>query len=574
VTGDLTIRNGLIVDGTGSSGVLGDVAITKGRISRIGRMGRSPGVREIDATGLVVAPGFIDVHTHYDAQLCWDPTLASITQYGVTTVVMGNCGIGVAPKREGAENYLTQLLARVEGMSINALERGLSWDWSSFGQYLDFIDRPMGVNLVALVGHSPLRYFAMGEAAYERAAEPDEVARMQHELDAALDAGAWGFSSSVAGTHNDLAGRPAPSRLADWNEFEALANAVGPYPFGIIGISPESKLRGLSANDRALLQMLSLTGDASVNWNPLVHSPHIPELWRVNLSASEEAAASGARVYGVFNPAGTGGTRVDLNSLILFSHLPHWKPLTTASKADKLRALADPGSRSQLADDLVSDTSQGVLTARLRTMWNILRITTVFSTENAPCEGRLVGEIARERQQSPFDVLLDVALADDLQTVFMQEDARYDDPGSRRAFDVMARSPHVIYGGSDAGAHLDMLANESIPARALQRRVREEKIISLEEMVRRFTSAIADAIGVAGRGRLLPGLAGDVFIFDPENIGPGDAFVVHDLPGGDSRMVTTARGSHFTIVAGEVTSHDSAPTGCLSGRLLRAGRSE
>lgn len=568
MAGNVVLRGGLVVDGTGARARRGDVSIIDGRVAEVGKVEAS-GSTELDVEGLIVAPGFIDVHTHYDAQVCWDPSLGSISQYGVTTVVMGNCGIGVAPLRRDGVEYLIQLLASVEGMPTSALTEGLSWDWSSYADYLGQLDRPSGVNVVSLVGHSPLRFAVMGEAASERAATPDELELMCSELRSALRAGAWGFSSSVAHTHNDLAGRPAPSRLADLTEFEALADVLGEFPFGIVGISPESKMRGLSEADRSLLHMLSVRGGASVNWNPLVHSPLMPELSRINLDACAEVSRDGARVYGVFNPAGTGGSRVDLNTLFLFGFLPHWKGLQRLSRAEKIKAFSDPAVREQLADDLVHDTSMGVQTARLRTMWDILRITEVHTPENRRLVGRLVGDVAQETGRSPFDTFLDIAVADDLRTVFMQEDSRDDDPDSREAFAAMSSSPHVLYGGSDAGAHIDMLANESLPVRVLQSRVREHDDLELEEVVRRFTSAIADAIGLPGRGRLAPGHAGDVVVFDISEVRAGDAFVAHDLPGGAGRMSTKAHGVAYTIIDGSVVIDHGESTGSLPGRLLR-----
>jgi N-acyl-D-aspartate/D-glutamate deacylase len=560
-----------VVDGTGAPGHIADVAIRSGTITQVGRVADAGGAREIDVSGLVVGPGFIDVHTHYDAQVLWDPLIGASTQYGVTTVVMGNCGIGVAPLTPGADEYLVQLLARVEGMPTAALEQGLRWDWKSFGDYLDAIDVPMGANVISLVGHSPLRYAVMGEDAYARAAAADEIATMQQLLDEGLAAGAWGFSSSAAATHNDMAGRPAPSRLAAREEYQALADVVGRYSFGIIGMSPESKLRGLTEQDRDLLRMLSLRGRASVNWNPLLHTSSLPDLWSVNLSASDEAASAGARVYGVFNPSSTGGNRVDLDTCFLFAALPHWGRIASLPTAAKIAAFCDPIVRAGLADDIDHDSSMGMLTAKLRTMWNILRVTEVTAPANRDHVGRLVGDIARETNRTPLDTMLDIAVTDDLRTVFMQEDVRTEDATAHDAFKAMAQSPHVMFGGTDAGAHLDMLANESLPARTLEWRVRDQQSMPLEAAVHGFTGGLEDAIGLTGRGRLTVGAAGDVVVFDLDRIGAGDAHVVHDLPGGGGRLMTEAQGVEYTLVAGDIVFEHGVHSGALPGRLLRAG---
>ena len=566
----MILRGGVVVDGTGTPPRVADVAIRGGRIAEVGAVADNGGARLLDVSGLVVAPGFIDVHTHYDAQVLWDPLLGASTQYGVTTLVMGNCGIGVAPLAPAAEDYLIQLLARVEGMPVDALEKGLSWDWSTFGDYLDAFDGELGANVISLVGHSPLRYAVMGDAAYERAATGDELTAMQGMLAEALSAGAWGFSSSAAGTHNDLAGRPAPSRLATVAEYDALADVVGRHPFGIIGMSPESKLRGLTAEDRSLLQLLSRRGGASVNWNPLVHTSSLPDLWSTNLSASDEAAAAGARVFAVFNPSSTGGNRVDLDTCFLFAAFRHWSAVASLPTVDKIRAFRDPATRAKLADDLEHDTSMGMLTAKLRTMWDILRVTEAFVPENQQYVGRLVGDIGRETGRTPLDTMLDIAIADDLRTVFMQEDVRTEDDAARAAFTAMAQSPYVMFGGSDAGAHLDMLANESLPARTLQWRVHEQQSMSLEAAVRGFTGALANAIGLSDRGQLRPGMQGDVVVFDLARIDAGDAHVVHDLPGGGGRLMTEAHGVEYTIVDGDVVFEHGVHTGALPGRLLRS----
>jgi N-acyl-D-aspartate/D-glutamate deacylase len=566
----LLLRGGLIVDGTGGPGRVGDVLVVDGRIVEVGQADLAPsGVRTIEVEGMVLAPGFIDVHTHYDAQVCWDTSFSGIGQYGTTTVVMGNCGIGMAPVREGDGDYLAGLLAHIEGMPLATLQ-ALQWDWPTMRAYLDDIDRPLGANVVSLVGHSPLRRHAMGDAAFERTATDDELHTMQHQLRDALAAGAWGFSSSVAGTHVDLNGRPAPSRLADKREFTALASVLGEFPFGIVGISPESKLRGLNPDDRELLTMLSLVGGASVNWNPLVYSPHYPDVWRSNLAASADAASAGGRVYAVFNPTGTGGTRVDLRTLFLFSFLPEWAKIARLPHRERVTAFSDAEVRDALDADLTNDTSMGVLTAQLRTMWDVLRVTVVRAGANREYVGRLVGDIARERNQRPLDTMLDIAVADDLETVFMQEDVRRTDDQAAEAFRQMADSPYVLYGGSDAGAHSDILANESLAARAFQWRVREEGSLGLEETVRRFTSAIAAAIGLDGRGLLQPGFAGDIAVFDPERINAGDAFVVSDLPGGGERMMTKSVGVEYTIIDGMIAFDHGEPTSARPGRLLRA----
>ena len=565
----VSIRGGTIVDGTGQAQFRGDVLIRDGRIAAVGQLDERAD-KQLDASGMIVAPGIIDVHTHYDATVFWDPLVTSSSQYGVTTVVMGNCGIGLAPVQPDGVEYLIQLLARVEGMPVRALTDGVPWNWGDFGSYLDAVDQPLGLNVISLVGHAPLRHSVMGAASYERAATAEEIARMQQGLRSGLERGAWGFSSSAAPTHNDLAGRPTPSRLAGRSEFEGLADVVGEFHFGIIGMSPGSKLRGLSQEDRSLLQMLSLRGGASVNWNPLIYSPEIPDLWQVNLSASEEAAAVGARVYAVSSPSSMGGMRIDLQTMIRLDALPRWKPLAQMSADEKIRVLSDPEHRVLLAADLADDASNGLLTTSLRKTLRNLRVNQVYAAENEPYLGRLVGEIALESGRTPMEVVLDIGIADGLRTMFMEQIVREEDEDSNAAHRAIAKSPYVLYGGTDAGAHVDILAHESLWIETLRWRVLEDGSLGLEELIRRNSSAIADAIGLAGRGRLVPGQAADVVVFDLDQIDAGDAYLAHDLPGGGERMMTDPHGVRYTLAGGEVTFDDGKPTGALPGRVLRS----
>jgi N-acyl-D-aspartate/D-glutamate deacylase len=317
--------------------------------------------------------------------------------------------------------------------------------------------------------------------------------------------------------------------------------------------------------------MLSVVGGAAVNWNPMVYTGALPDLWKTNLSASAEAADAGGRVYAVWNPGSNGGTRVDLKTCFLFMALPHWREVATRPLGEKVEAFGDPAVRRVLAHDLEHDQSLGALTARLRTMWDVLRVTEAKSSSNQAYVGRTVAEIARDSGRTPLDAMLDIAVADDLETVFMQDDARAETDGFREAFAALAGSPYVLFGGTDAGAHLDMLSNESLYARTIQRRVRDEGVLTLEEVIRRFTGGLADAIGLRDRGRIAPGQAADLAVFDLARIGAGDTRLARDLPGGCERLVTEARGVHHVIVNGEILLSGNEATGARPGRLLRSG---
>jgi N-acyl-D-aspartate/D-glutamate deacylase len=426
----------------------------------------------------------------------------------------------------------------------------------------------VGVNYLAQVGHSSLRRYAMGDAAFERAATEDEVATMRDYLSQALQAGARGFSTSTSPTHNDSFGRPVPSRLAEPGEFIALSSALKEIPHPLIGISPGSKFVGINAEERSMMIEMALASGALVHWNPLVYSEAYPDLHTRTLELSDEARAAGGRVVGVYNPGPPGPTRVDLRSGFLFESLPHWKEVLRLSVDERCVALMDGEVRRGLRADFDDDTKMGHLTARLRKMWPVLTVATVSSAENERYLGRTVGAIAAEEGSDPLDTMLDLAVRDHLDTVFMNDDAAPSDPAANEAMLTLAHHQDVVFGGSDAGAHLDFMSNEPLPSRALALRVREQGILSLEEVVHGFTGRLADTFGLTGRGVLAPGMAADVCVFDLEQIGAEMPHMVDDLPARSVRFVSEPRGIHQTIVNGVVVSEEGRSTGALPGQLL------
>jgi N-acyl-D-aspartate/D-glutamate deacylase len=483
-------------------------------------------------------------------------------------VVAGNCGFTVAPVAPGDGDFIIQMLARVEGMPAEALREGLSWDWESFGEYLERLRQRVAVNYLAQVGHSSLRRYAMGDAAFERSATANEVGAMHRCLRQALQAGARGFTTSTSPTHHDSFGRPVPSRLAERNEFIALASALDDTPHPLIGISPGSKFVGINAEERSMMIEMAVVSGALVHWNPLVYSDAYPDLHTRTLELSAEARAAGGRVVGVYNPGPPGPTRVDLRSGFLFESLPHWKEVLRLSVDERCQAFTDPEVRRGLRADFEDDTRMGHLTARLRKMWPVLTIATVSSPENEKYLGRTVGVIAAEEGSDPLDTMLDLAVRDRLDTVFMNDDAAPSDPAANEAMLTLAHHDDVVFGGSDAGAHLDFMSNEPLPSRALALRVREQGLLSLEEVVRGFTGRLAETFGLAGRGVLVPGAAADVCVFDLDQIGAEMPHMVDDLPARSVRFVTEPRGIYQTIVNGVVVSEEGHSTGALPGQLL------
>ena len=568
MTFDLLVRDGHVVDGSGRSGFQADVAVSNGKVVAVEPGISGTATRVIDAEGRIVAPGFIDIHTHFDAQVLWDPPLASTVRHGITSVVAGNCGFTVSPVSPGDGDFIIQMLARVEGMPADALKTGLNWEWESFGEYVDRLRSRVGVNYLPQIGHSTLRRYAMGDAAFERAATDEEVATMRRLLVEAVRAGARGFSTSTSATHNDSFGRPVPSRLAEKEEFLSLAEALRGSRHPLIGISPGSKFVGINADERSLMVEMATRSGAVVHWNPLVYSAAYPDLHARTLEVSDEARAAGARVVGVYNPGPPGPTRVDLRSGFLFESLPHWKEILRLSIDERCEAMKQAEVRRNLKADFDDDSTMGHLTAHLRQMWPVLTVATVSSEANRKYLGRTVGSIAAEEGSDPMDTMLDIAVRDHLDTVFMNDNVTPSDAAANEAMQALTHHPDVVFGGSDAGAHLDFMSNEPLPSRALALRVREQGVLSLEEVVHGFTGRLAEVFGLEGRGVLAPGMAADICVFDLEEIGAGMPYMVNDLPAKSERFVTEPLGIYQTIVNGVIVSDEGEATGTLAGQVL------
>lgn len=568
MTFDLLVRDGHVVDGTGKAGYRADVAVSDGKIVAVEPGISGTATRVIDADGRIVAPGFIDIHTHFDAQVLWDPPLTSTVRHGITSVVAGNCGFTVSPVNPGDGDFIIQMLARVEGMPADALKTGLNWEWESFGEYVDRLRNRVGVNYLPQIGHSTLRRYAMGDAAFERAATEDEIATMRGLLVEAVRGGARGFSTSTSPTHNDSFGRPVPSRLAEKEEFLSLAEALRGSRHPLIGISPGSKFVGINPDERSLMVEMATRSGAVVHWNPLVYSKAYPDLHARTLEVSDEARTAGARVVGVYNPGPPGPTRVDLRSGFLFESLPHWKEILRLSIDERCEALQRAEVRRDLKADFDDDSTMGHLTAHLRQMWPVLTVATVSSEANRKYVGRTVGSIAAEEGSDPMDTMIDLAVRDHLDTVFMNDNVTPSDPAANEAMQQLTHHADVVFGGSDAGAHLDFMSNEPLPSRALALRVREQGVLSLEEVVHGFTGRLAEVFGLEGRGVLAPGLAADICVFDIDTIGAGMPYMVNDLPAKSERFVTEPIGIYQTIVNGVVVSDEGEATGALAGQVL------
>lgn len=558
---DVKIEGGSVVDGTGTARQQADIGIKDGRVVAIGDVDESAS-RTIDASGLVVAPGFVDIHTHYDAQAFWDPALTPSPLHGVTTIVGGNCGFTIAPLAESEADYLMRMLSRVEGMPLESLAEGVPWNWESFGEYLDRLDGTLAVNAGFLVGHSALRRVVMSDAAVGSEATPDQLEKMSALLAESLAAGGLGFSSSQAPTHNDGGGEPVPSRSATREELVALARVVGDHPGTTLEFIPT--VGPFSDDHIALMADMSAAANRPLNWNVLVVGAGT-DTYRAQLEASDRASEQGGRVLALTVPS-VMQLHLNFRSGFLFDALPGWSPTMALPDDEKLRALADPDVRARLREGAESDT--GLFRAMLR--WDRLRIGETFAPENDGLAGRTVAEIATERGADPFDAMLDVVVADGLRTVLMPP-ARGDDPESWRLRSEIWRDPRVVVGASDAGAHLDMLATFNYST-SLLAASRTHELLPLEEAVHLLTDVQARLYGVRERGRIAEGWYADIVVFDEARVAPEPVHTRHDLPGGAGRLYAEADGIEHVLVNGTEIVRRGELTGDRPGRLLRSGR--
>ena len=561
------IEGGTVVDGTGGPARPADVCIDGDRIASIGTdlaKRFAPDV-VIDAHGQIVAPGFIDLHTHYDAQLFWDPDASPSPLHGVTTVLGGNCGFSLAPCGPEDVDYLSRMMARVEGMPLAALRAGLTWDWTSFGDWLGRLDGNLGVNAGFLVGHSTLRRLVMGSRAVGTAATENDLVAMEAALDAALSDGALGWSTSQVHTHNDGDGQPVPSRAASWAELERLARVVSHHPGTTVELIVAGCLNGFSDEDIDLLSAISMLADRPVNWNVLGVSAANPEGVWSQLAASTEAAERGATLVALTLPH-TMQIRLSFEHGAILDGLPGWRELFALAPAQRMAALSDPTTRKALDEGAQSEAA-GIL--RHLAVWSRLVVEETFAEENAGLEGQSVGAIAKRRGVSPFDALADIVVADELRTGLRPPIPESEEDWALRA-QVWA-DPRAIVGGSDAGAHLDTMCGAIYSTALLGDGVRKRSLLSWTAAIRQLTDIPARLYGLRDRGRLVAGAYADVVVFDPTTIGHGAVRTKDDLPGGASRLYAEAEGITHVLVNGVEIVRDGRFSGARPGTCLRAG---
>jgi N-acyl-D-aspartate/D-glutamate deacylase len=554
---DLVIKNGMLVDGTGAPARRADVAITGGKIAEIGRVTEGAAT-VIDAADLVVAPGFIDPHTHYDAQICWDGAVTPSSWHGVTSVIMGNCGVGIAPCRPKAREVAMRDLVNVEAIPFDVLNMGITWDWETFPDFLEAAARRgPSLNLGFLAPLTPFRHYVMGEASMERAATPDEAAQIKALLGEAIDAGAFGFSTTILNQHMGFQGRPLACRNASRDELKAYANALKERGKGAIEIALTRKIAVMDDEEYDLLDFLLRESGQHVTFLALFDRDDIPEAVRDTLRKAAPLIARGARPQTSPLPL----TRdINMRNPFSFAAFPSWnRVFVDKSKPAQAAVYADPAFRNQFREELKRPMAFG--------NWERINVHEVQSPALKALEGRSIADIAREQGKDGVDAFLDLTLQDDLDVEFTM--ASFNTRVDRMTEILNDKSVLVALG--DGGAHVDMLCDAGYPTYLLGTWVRERQALTLEEGVRRLTSDPAEVFGIRDRGRLAPGLAADVAIFDAARIGSTNRGERRfDLPGGAKRMVMPSRGVEYTVVNGAVTWANGKLTGAAAGQVLRS----
>lgn len=563
---DLIIRGGTLVDGTGTPPRRADIGIRDGRVVAVGVVS-GEAAEVVDATGLMVTPGFIDPHTHYDAQLLWDPTASPSSVHGVTTVMGGNCGFTLAPLLPGDADYLRKMMSKVEGMPLAALENGTDWSWETFADYLGRLEGNISVNAGFLVGHCAIRRYVMGPEAVGAEAEPAQVAAMRAELAKAIEAGALGFSFTNSTSHSDGDGEPVASRWATHDELIALCEEVGRHEGTTLeGIVPGC-LDRFADDEIELLGRMSAAANRPMNWNVLTVDSREPDRVPRQISAFDRARELGGKVVALTMPVQVPMNMSFLNFCGLWL-LPGWQQILGVPVPERMKRLRDPDTRLAM---LESSLSQAAGVFRRLADWGDYVIGDTYSEANAGLSGRIVRDIARERGQSSFGTLLDIVLADDLQTILWPT-PQDDDDESWRMRAALWQDDRAIIGGSDAGAHLDRMCGAPYPTRWLADCLRGRQLVPVEHAVKMMTSAPAKLFGLTDRGEVREGAHADLVIFDPNDIGSEDARLVTDLPGDSSRLTAGSYGVKRVVVNGVTIVENGVANGRRPGTVLKSGR--
>ena len=554
---DILIKNGALIDGTGTAARHGSVAITDGKIVEVGEID-SPANQVIDAEGAVVAPGFIDPHTHYDAQICWDGAVTPSSWHGVTSVVVGNCGVGIAPCKLESREIAMHDLVNVEAIPYDVLEEGITWDWETFPEYMNAAERrEPTLNLAFLAPLTPFRHYVMGTESLDRAATPEETRDIQTLLGQAMDAGAFGFSSTILNQHLGFQGRPLACRNASRDELKAYANILKTRGKGAIEVALTRQIGVLEEEQCELLDFLLDHSGRPVTFIALFDRDDISEAVRDTLRRAAPMIKKGARPQTSPLPL----TReINMRNPFSFAAFPSWKRLfEDTTEQAQITVYKDQAFRDQFREELKNPLAFG--------NWERITLHEVQANSLKHLEGLTVAEMANAQGKDTVDTLLDTVVADNLCCEFTM--ASFNTRVDRMA--ELLNDPSILIGLGDGGAHVDMLCDCGYPTYLLGTWVREREVLSIEQAVRRLTSDPADFFGISDRGRLQPGLAADIVIFDPNTVGSGNRGERrYDLPGGGKRMVMPSQGVLYTLVNGHVVYADGTIVGSGSGQILRS----
>jgi N-acyl-D-amino-acid deacylase len=553
---DLIIKNGTVIDGTGAFRRRADIAVKHGKVAEIGKVTEGA-AQTIDASDLIVSPGFVDPHTHYDAQICWDPLVSCTSWHGVTTVVMGNCGVGIAPCKPAAREVAAWDLVNVEAIPFEALAKGISWEWETFPEFITAAERRgAGINLAFLAPLTPFRHYVLGDESMEREATPNETARVAALLREAVDAGAFGFSTTTLPQHIGYQGRPLACRLASTDELKAYANVLRDAGRGAIEVALTRRAGRMSEDEEGLLEFLLDESERPVTWLAMASRPDNPEASADTLRRLEPLIKRGGVPQVLCKPF---VIQMDLRNPFSFADMELWGPVFNQPLERQKEFYRNLEFRGAFREELKRPhLFQG--------RWNRVEVLEVASLALKQYERKTVAEVADQRHQDPLDTFFDLALEDDLNIQYTMQ--QYHEEGIQR----LISDPRTMIGLSDGGAHVNMLCDAGYCTYLLGTWVRERQAMTLEHAIKRITSEPADFFGIKDRGRLKVGLPADVAIFDERKIGSAKrARMQHDLPGGGRRLVMPAEGVEYTIVNGDILYEHGHHSGYLPGQVLRSG---
>ena len=558
---DVLIKNGKVIDGSGMPAFAGDVAVKDGKIAEIGKLSGAAD-QVVDAAGQVIAPGFIDNHCHYDAQVTWDPMCSFSCDHGATSVVIGNCSLSLAPVKKGREQRMAEFLSYVEAIPMEVLNT-IEVDWETFPQYMEKLDKNLGVNVGTLIGHTAVRYYVMGDACQVRAATDAELQQMQNVVREGMEGGALGLSVSRNRGHYDPQGLHIPALWADEKEIFALADVLREMGTGIIqsGGGREAEMKD------GLMARLSEATGRPVVYNNLGQSVRRPGEWKKHMDRVDETSAKGIRAYPLASPNTT--TQVfDMKNTQVFRGAPTWHPILLATTEEKLRAYADPAVRAKLHEEMIEwkvEIPGGTIS---REWYKYIWVEEPKLAKNAALKGLTLEQLAKKTGKGIIDAFLDLVVEEKLETIFMQAENNIDVDAMREILNY----PNALIGLSDGGAHVQFHGGYGFSTRLLGEWVREKQVMTLENAVRRLTFDSASTFGLYDRGLLRPGMTADITVFDPDTVKPLPEFVVHDFPAGGWRFKEPAQGIYATFVNGRMLMKEGNHTGNLPGRVLRNSR--